>query len=173
MTVSVSRKSNKWAHDFKKLVLRAIDYGLVGAVRGVGRVRRFGSWRFRYATSLGVIVTSSQPCAPASLRMSTGRVFTGRSFRLTVTYSHSGIVCPRKKPFVDCQIEELIFVYVAKGAGRGAARAHLGQLGERLAARDQTANDISKALEPIIREGHENFGTDVIIEIFALFCRSI
>jgi hypothetical protein len=54
-----------------------------------------------------VIVTSSQPCSPASLRTSTGRVFTGRSFRLTVTYSHSdiGTHAQKTKAATQCTLE--------------------------------------------------------------------
>jgi hypothetical protein len=53
--------------------------------------RCLATWRFRYAIWLGVIVTSSQPFSPASLRTSTASVLRGRSLRSTVRYSHSGI----------------------------------------------------------------------------------
>lgn len=54
--------------------VRKVDHLIAGSVDGAGLARRFAIWRFRYAIWLDVIVTSSQPSSPTSLRTSTGRV---------------------------------------------------------------------------------------------------
>jgi hypothetical protein len=68
------------------------DADLVGA----DLVRGFATWRFRYAIWLGMMMTSSQPSSPASLRTSRPSVWRGKSLRSSVLYSHSGIA-PRPK----------------------------------------------------------------------------